>query len=222
MTWQEVPIQECGESLVSLTNNPLPKVQLYPFYYYRGISGALNDILCRESIYEKLRSAANHLPKNHSLLIWDAWRPYAVQQYLFEEFKNTIERLNPLGDVNDLVSKFVSFPSINSNNPSPHFTGGSVDLTVIDESGKLLEMGTAFDHFGEESNTQFFSESHSPQGILIHQNRKLLLDAMVELGFQNYENEWWHFDYGNQFWGIKTGEIAKYGLINLQDESKEA
>ncbi|MEP4669915.1 MAG: M15 family metallopeptidase [Cyclobacteriaceae bacterium] len=214
-SWQEIPIQECGEPLVSLTNSPLSKIQLIPFYYYRGITGALNHILCRESVYEKLRTAANHLPENHSLLIWDAWRPYAVQQYLYDEFKNTIKRLNPIGNVNDLGSQFVSIPSIDVNKPSPHFTGGSVDLTILDKSGKPLEMGTAFDHFGDESNTQFFSDNISSQGLLIHQNRKLLLDIMVESGFQNYDMEWWHFDYGNQFWGAKTGEIAKYGLINF-------
>lgn len=30
-------------------------------------------------------------------------------------------------------------------------------------------------------------------------------------GFINYPEEWWHFDYGNQFWAKLAGKKAIYG-----------
>ena len=29
-------------------------------------------------------------------------------------------------------------------------------------------------------------------------------------GFTAYLEEWWHFDYGDQFWGLATGRAARY------------
>ena len=43
------------------------------------------------------------------------------------------------------------------------------------------------------------------------QNRRLLFNAMVDQGFTNYSEEWWHFDYGNQFWALINGVHAIYG-----------
>ena len=28
---------------------------------------------------------------------------------------------------------------------------------------------------------------------------------MEDAGFTNYEEEWWHFDYGNQNWALEKG-----------------
>ena len=36
---------------------------------------------------------------------------------------------------------------------------------------------------------------------------------MIEQGFTSYAEEWWHFDYGDQFWGSITGQDAIYGPI---------
>jgi hypothetical protein len=32
-------------------------------------------------------------------------------------------------------------------------------------------------------------------------------------GFKNYEEEWWHFDYGNQRWSLYTNKPAIYGGV---------
>ena len=33
---------------------------------------------------------------------------------------------------------------------------------------------------------------------------------MAAQGFTAYLEEWWHFDYGDQFWGLATGRAACY------------
>lgn len=40
---------------------------------------------------------------------------------------------------------------------------------------------------------------------------------MTQAGFTNYPEVWWHYDFGNQFWGKITGEKAKYGLADIEE-----
>jgi D-alanyl-D-alanine dipeptidase len=34
---------------------------------------------------------------------------------------------------------------------------------------------------------------------------------MHDAGFTAYDEEWWHFDRGDQFWGLFSGREAVYG-----------
>ncbi len=43
---------------------------------------------------------------------------------------------------------------------------------------------------------------------------------MIEKGFTNYPMEWWHYDYGNQFWAKIKGVNAIYGRVDLRDLDK--
>ena len=87
-------------------------------------------------------------------------------------------------------------PSSDPKKPSPHSTGGSVDVTILDESGIPLDMGTKFDDSSIASSTAYFEKVDD----IITENRRLLYHVMTEQGFTNYSEEWWHFDYGNQNW----------------------
>ena len=43
-------------------------------------------------------------------------------------------------------------------------------------------------------------------------NRRLLRDAMEAAGFSNYEEEWWHYSYGDSGWALRTNrETAFFG-----------
>ncbi|BDR54317.1 hypothetical protein KIMH_04280 [Bombiscardovia apis] len=41
-------------------------------------------------------------------------------------------------------------------------------------------------------------------------NRKLLADAMSAAGFVNYPSEWWHWSYGDAYWGFVSHNPACY------------
>jgi D-alanyl-D-alanine dipeptidase len=71
---------------------------------------------------------------------------------------------------------------------SPHSRGAAVDLTLIDESGRELDMGTGFDAFTPLSH-------HSSTGVSTEaqRNRFLLLGLMTAAGWDFYRNEWWHY-----------------------------
>lgn len=118
-----------------------------------------------------------------SLLVWDAARPLSVQKKMWKTV------VPPPG-----VSKslFVSNPAYGSI----HNFGCAVDVTIVDASGKLLDMGTDLDHFGREAWPVEEQRMLKDGKLTMEQvtNRKLLRSVMYEAGFWNIQTEWWHFN----------------------------
>lgn len=217
--WSSIPIKECNEPLVCLNECG---IACYPQYYNQGIPGALSKCYARKGVMEKLREAESRLPSGLRLLVWDAWRPVRVQEQLYWKRFNTVKESNSdLSDqeIHALTVKYVTYPSLDSSRPAFHFTGGAVDVTLTDAQGKVIPMGTDYDHFGEEARTDYFEKKLQgglglrPEEILFMENRRLLFDTMRAVGFTNYPEEWWHYDYGNQIWGALVGRDAIYGMI---------
>ncbi|MCS7233811.1 MAG: M15 family metallopeptidase [Synergistetes bacterium] len=224
--WKSVKskeIRENGEKLVPLSLFP-EKILVRPQYFIQGIEGALPECYAREGVYRKLIEASLLLPDGHKLVILDAWRPIKVQQSLFnilrEKFKTQYPNLNE-EELTNLTLKFVALPSTDPKKPSPHNTGGAIDLTIADEYGRLLYMGTEYDDSTEISRTTYFEElilkgeKLGEKEIEALQNRRLLYHILTSVGFTNYIDEWWHFDYGNQNWAWMSGKsYALYGAIS--------
>lgn len=220
--WREKAISECGEALVALSTCTNQRLLAEPAYFQQGLPGALEEIYLRESVAHKLVAVAEDLPDGYTLLVWDAWRPLTVQQALFDALSQVVRAQSPTLSEQEVRSRtevYVSFPSKSALRPSPHYAGGAVDLTLADVHGNALGMGTAFDEFGATAHTRFLEErrarseelSEAEEMALVH--RRLLYHSMLAHGFTNYVEEWWHFDYGDQFWGMLTGQTAFYGPI---------
>jgi D-alanyl-D-alanine dipeptidase len=221
--WKEVPIEECGEKLVEIGVNS-DRIVAASQYFEQGIPNSSPLMFVREGVAKRLDYAASLLPKGFKFVIWDSWRPLEVQQSLYDMYQDRLRASNP--DMNQeqltgLTQTYVSLPSKNPSRPSPHYTGGAVDLSIIDASGNLLNMGTVFDHFGVEASTNYYEHlsERSELEIEIANNRRLLYNAMVSAGFSAYDEEWWHFDYGNQFDAVRTGKPhAIYGPADINPE----
>ncbi|MBY0509984.1 MAG: D-alanyl-D-alanine dipeptidase [Rhodospirillaceae bacterium] len=71
---------------------------------------------------------------------------------------------------------------------SPHSMGVAVDLTLIDPTGRELDMGTAFDAFTPLSHHGVIDIPVEAQ-----RNRALLLGVMTAAGWDFFRNEWWHY-----------------------------
>lgn len=220
--WKKIPIYECGEKLISLDSL---QIRLEPIYFQQGIKGAISKFYLREGVVIRLERVLKLLPKNMELVVWDGWRPLATQQSLFDMFKTQISSEMPTLSDEELIKRtsvYVSLPSSDPKKPSPHNTGGAVDLTIAYRGGDLLNMGTDFDDFTEKARTTFFEMDDSAltaNEILYRDNRRLLYSIMTEVGFTNYPEEWWHFDYGNQFWASISGaQNALYSNIEPENE----
>lgn len=213
--WKELPIKECGEPLICL-NSVHPQIAVDAQYTKLGIKTASNFQYARLSVAEKLSQAASSLPSRMKLVIWDAWRPLEVQQELFNNYREKLKQehsQSPFEELTNMTQRYVSLPSSDSTKPSPHYTGGAVDLSILGSDSHPLDMGTSFDHFGPEAAVRFFEENEI--NTTVRENRRLLYYTLTKVGFSVYEEEWWHFDFGNQFDVARSNKpVAVYGCIS--------
>lgn len=75
---------------------------------------------------------------------------------------------------------------------SPHSRGAAIDLTLCDQDGVDLDMGTGFDAFtplSHHGNREISAEAQ--------RNRHLLMGIMTTAGWDFYRNEWWHYQLFN-------------------------
>ena len=130
----------------------------------------------RPIVADHLLKVLSELEKDgYGLIIYDCYRPLPAQQKLWDIMPNAM---------------YVTPPS----KGSMHNRGHAVDVGLIDlESGKILDMGTEFDYFGEEAH---YAYEHLPEEI-IHR-RFILRDRMKKHGFTGIRTEWWHFSYKKQ------------------------
>jgi D-alanyl-D-alanine dipeptidase len=124
-----------------------------------------------------------------------------------------------LEELRQEAQTYVSLPSDDPLKPSLHNTGGAIDLIIIGPNRVPLNMGTEFDHFGPEASARYYEERIlKPEEEIIRNNRRLLYNAMVNVGFSGYDEEWWHFDFGNQFDAARTNKTyAEYGPISINN-----
>lgn len=215
-----IAIQECGERLIPMSLAPSP-IKVFPAYARLGIPGAIPECFVREGVYRALLAAARSLPRGINLLVLDGWRPWRVQQYLFDTLHEAIHHHHPNAAEDELLARtreFVSLPSRDPAAPSPHLTGGAVDVTLCDADGLPLDMGTLFDEAVPASHTDHFEQSGElpPSQRQVRDNRRLLYHAMQQQGFTNLPSEWWHFDLGDQLWAHYGGHSqACYGPAEL-------
>jgi D-alanyl-D-alanine dipeptidase len=208
--YEHIPIEESNEPLVNLAGYGF---ELEPVYYKAGLSGT-PEMYLRKSVAERLATACAELsPLN--LKIWDGWRPREVQHKIYLNYWKEMETEHPgwsEEQLHAIVGTFVTIAS-DPNRIPIHSTGGSVDLTLVDESGAELDMGTGFDHFGPEASALFYEQDGKDETA--RKNRRILREALTNAGFRFDDDEWWHFDYGNQIWAAAFDKpIAIYDEVN--------
>jgi D-alanyl-D-alanine dipeptidase len=164
------------ERLVEVTPENVPGIVLDLRYATtNNISGKVlvpeAKAYLRQETIRKLRRVARKLEEEgYRLVLWDAWRPASAQRALWQA--------KPDG-------KFLTPPS----KISRHRRGTSVDLSLADKEGKILEMPSGFDEFNAKADEDF---SDVPKEAA--QRARILRNAMFEAGFSGVPDEWWHYD----------------------------
>lgn len=209
--FETIPIKESNEPLLDLQQHGF---EIDPMYFKQGLSSE-SKLFLRKGVVEKLLEVQKELSPL-KLKIWDAFRSREVQGNIYDKYFNELKSAHSELGVEKLteeVGKFVTKPSDSDRIP-PHATGGAVDLTLIDQKGNELEMGTKFDHFGPEAGQMYFEDNDINSNIC--NNRRMLREAMGKHGFRVDKDEWWHFDYGNQLWAYNLKKpYAIYGEAKL-------
>ena len=173
-----------------------PRITCLGNYRLAGWSNAVPDCLLRASVADRLGRAAESLPKRWGLAVFDGWRPHALQAELYGT-----AYADP-----DLPPGFFAEPNDQPSTPSPHLTGGSVDLTLCLD-GIPLAPGTGFDDLTPKAHaTALENEPGVDRDV-----RRFLYHTMVAQGFVIFDGEWWHFEYGTRRWAAITGQPPHYG-----------
>ena len=208
-----------GSELVKLESDDLIDVCMqYPIL---GMDNAENECFVRKEVKKLLIKAAHNLPKGYRFRMLDAWRPFALQQELYEDYSTDIIRQFCLEDKseeerNAMIRNFVSEPVFDRDLPPVHTTGGAVDITILDPDGRELEMGSGFDEFSHRTYTSFYEQSSDDEKI--RDNRRFLYSIMTDAGFTNLPSEWWHYDYGDRFWAYYMKKPAIYKGVFTRDD----
>lgn len=211
---RDIPIVERNDPL--LPTSLSPGLATYPAYYKMGVPHAVDECFVRREVFDRLMLASQRLPAGMRLVVLDGWRPFIVQQYLFDTLINLLQHARPDLDADAryaFTRTLVSPPSTDPDAPSPHLTGGSVDVTLSDADGRLLDMGTLFDEASPLSWSAALEDPvHDDRYGEARVHRRILYNAMTGAGFTNLPSEWWHYDFGNQLWALHRGEPrAIYG-----------
>lgn len=119
-----------------------------------------------------------------TIIVYDAYRPAAAQEIFWQAIADP---------------RYVADASVGSN----HTRGVAIDVSLIDESGNLLDMGTGFDAMCEKSH-----HNRNDLPTQVQRNRNLLLGIMLHAGFSAIPTEWWHYELPNSI---------QYGLIPESD-----
>ena len=148
-----------------------------------NLYGDFRECFLHRTAAAKLSMAVRYLrdeKPGHEFLVFDGLRPRSVQRKMWNRVKDTPSR------------DYVADPE----RGSVHNFGLAVDLTVVNEKGRALAMGTDFDSF--QPLAEAGRELELLRGGKLRkdqlENRLLLRRAMIRAGFIQLPNEWWHFD----------------------------
>lgn len=236
--YHQIPIQECGESLVPIPLDQFAIVAPHPYRVLGAPYGKRSPYYVRENVLQALIQAQEYLQTQRpgwQLQIFDAYRPIPVQQfmvdYTYEQLLHTWQREQPAGSnkrppTEALLSQVYQFwaaPSHDIATPPPHSTGAAIDLTLVDDQQQGIDMGSAIDEISERSYPNYFADqaADTPDSQRFHHHRRILFQAMQRAGFRQHPNEWWHFSLGDQLWawlerttGTMPAAVAHYGRID--------
>ncbi|MEM9916487.1 MAG: M15 family metallopeptidase [Bacteroidota bacterium] len=128
--------------------------------------------LLRPEVAYRMVSAQRELQqKGLGLKVFDCYRPRPVQEKLWEKVPD---------------ARYVTPPS----KGSMHNRGSAVDLTIVDQDGKELDMGTDYDYFGREAY-----HDYTDLDSTVLANRRLLKETMATIELSPIRTEWWHYSY---------------------------
>jgi zinc D-Ala-D-Ala dipeptidase len=132
---------------------------------------------------DKLKRAVSILRSSYPnlrIVVFDGLRLTDAQKELWEAVRGTDKQ------------QFVADPM----KGSIHSFGLAVDVSLLDQEGKELNMGTSFDDFSPLSQPRLEQQFLAIGKLTKEQikNRLLLRRVMQQAGFRPIAIEWWHFD----------------------------
>lgn len=151
-------------------------------FLHRDVYHGFQKAYLQPEVAQRVVRAQAYLQRirpGYRLLILDAARPLSVQRAMYDLVRGTPERI------------YVA----DGKRGGRHNYGAAVDVTIVDEKGVPLDMGTPFDYFGEAAHLDGHEEllENGTLSFNAVRNRELLVRVMREGGLVPYIREWWHY-----------------------------
>lgn len=222
--------------MISINDYKIKRVQLNestePFVDLKGIhpkiivDNSMSQIAsnskyfcyCRRKAADLLIESTRYLPEGFLFYIKEAYRPLSRQKISITNVYNHYLKKFPELHNKELMEKVYEY--VAPVDVAPHPTGAAIDLTLIDQKGTEINMGTDFNAVPVEVDNKTYTYSK-----LVNDeekfSRSILVQAMERAGFVNYPTEWWHWSYGDKYWGYYKNKDAIYGPIKEEDMAVE-
>ena len=150
-------------------------------------------LLTREAAAALRKASDRFRAEGYRLKVFDAYRPLRAVTHF----------MNWAKDAGDTRMKASFYPELDKSElfargyiaeHSGHSRGSTVDVTLYDlRTEKEVDMGGAFDYFGERSHPDFRQLSREQ-----YASRMFLRKTMLANGFRPLKEEWWHFTLRNE------------------------
>ncbi len=193
-----IPIYESGDPLVDI-RHACPVVLLRP--------GCLPYL--RRTVAAMLNQAQDNLPGGYRFTVSTALRTIEMQSEMYWRAYNRLKEEKPQLPTSALrrtTNKYYAAPDVKA--PPGHTTGGAIDVGLVGPEFENLDM-TAPTKGWEAAYT--WSDKIGPEA---KHHRHLLTTALLDAGFSNCRDEWWHWSYGDNAWSVRTGcAVSVYGMI---------
>jgi D-alanyl-D-alanine dipeptidase len=163
------------------------------------------------------------------LYVEDALRPVALQTQLHDDLIPALLRKNhpEISEeaVVDRRKDIIALPSSDPTRPSPHATGGALDIilrykqpTLMFVGGSDVPVGHTDGETGERINPDYFeqNEPETDTDRIAQRNRRAYYAIMTgaafgtDTGLVNNPTEWWHWGSGDQLSAKVRGDKAAY------------
>lgn len=215
---RKMKIHENGERLVDLRTE-CPDIVFEIAEYLNADGEHLEEFenahFARETVARRVTIVQDSLPTGFRLLVRCAYRTPEVQARQYTKGYRALMEQNPTWSAARLdaeIEKRIDPPDV-----GPHCAGGAVDVSIVGEDGKQLDMGTGLDVFNRKAYTHSEEITEAQKA-----NRQILINAMLGAGFFDFPTEWWHWSYGEREWAHAYGEKAIYGPIENLEVGLEA
>ncbi len=196
-----IPELDNGEPLVSILERcprvQVPRPQTIPWV--------------RESVAQMLHRASISLPDGLFIAVTDAWRPFRRQELIYDFMWKSGQEAFPhlsYAQLRRKINRWVA--PTDQKAPPGHCTGAAVDILLVDATGEPIDITSPFERFAAAPTwaTNLSEEAY--------RNRMIMVEAMLEVGFSNCRDEYWHYSYGDAGWAVREAKSeCFYGLIEL-------
>lgn len=200
---------------VRIRESALPRSEWEPLVDVREYCPAvsLTDTLCpylRKTVADMLNRAQASLKEGMQLRAHTALRTLPMQKRGWDNYYKRMQEEHPnwpLSALRRATNRY--FAPYDQKAPPGHCTGGAVDVKLLDKDGNDLDLIAPTTGW-EAAYT--WSDKLSPEA---HKNRMIMVNAMLEAGFSNCREEYWHYSWGDSAWAVRVGEReCPYGWVH--------